>query len=611
MRLKNATVSNYKSFLNPTPITLQPGFNVILGKNDAGKSALLEALSLTFSDKPHRSVSTAPTRDTTIRARPKVDLVFELESNDIHSALRMKDAFLLPNTSAFTNTSQADLTTLNECVRGPEVRIFVGAWNPTGFINGHLMTFGPRTESSGWQLFQNRAAPTALSLAFAGIASPAIAPPYAHVLAEHCRNHLYIVNAERRNLGECSLSAQGRALHSDASNLAARLNLLAASNPEKFEEFLLHVRAVLPHIHRVAAVPYDDAFRIVVWSKSDVAGSHRDDLGVLLKESGTGVGQVLALLFILVASDGPQVIFIDEPQSFLHPSAIRKLYQVMTGYPQHQYILTTHATGALAEIDTPCFIHLRKQGFETVVEYMNPQSAEHVHACLGDLGARLSDVFGADTILWVEGATEEECFGLVLRRLGRQTLGGTKIRAVLSVGDLQKKKNAERVMSIYRELSTSTPLLPPAIAFVFDRECLTEGDRADISRMDPERVRWLPRRMFENYLLDAEAIKGLIERFDSDRPAPVTLSQVEDFIANALASQRYFCKGASPADQARWKETIHAAELLEDVMAELTEQRVEYRKVSHGRWLTEWLIDHPTEDMHQLKEFLLEIVARV
>jgi AAA15 family ATPase/GTPase len=43
MYIESIAIKNYKSFLDFGPITFGPGFNVIVGSNNAGKTALLEA----------------------------------------------------------------------------------------------------------------------------------------------------------------------------------------------------------------------------------------------------------------------------------------------------------------------------------------------------------------------------------------------------------------------------------------------------------------------------------------------------------------------------------------------------------------------------------------
>ena len=58
MRIENFRVVNYKSFADSGEMRLKPSFNVIVGRNNVGKTALAEAVSLRFQAKPHRSLKT-------------------------------------------------------------------------------------------------------------------------------------------------------------------------------------------------------------------------------------------------------------------------------------------------------------------------------------------------------------------------------------------------------------------------------------------------------------------------------------------------------------------------------------------------------------------------
>jgi hypothetical protein len=42
-------------------VHLAPGFNIVVGKNNVGKMALAEAMSLQFGDNAHCSLLTVPT----------------------------------------------------------------------------------------------------------------------------------------------------------------------------------------------------------------------------------------------------------------------------------------------------------------------------------------------------------------------------------------------------------------------------------------------------------------------------------------------------------------------------------------------------------------------
>jgi recombinational DNA repair ATPase RecF len=64
MFIKTFEVENYKSFLASGEIALSPGFNVIVGPNNAGRTALIEALEYRFENQPHRSQRTATNRNS-------------------------------------------------------------------------------------------------------------------------------------------------------------------------------------------------------------------------------------------------------------------------------------------------------------------------------------------------------------------------------------------------------------------------------------------------------------------------------------------------------------------------------------------------------------------
>ncbi len=60
MYITKFQIIDYKSFLRSQELHLTPGFNVIVGQNNVGKTALVEALGLRFKNEPHRSVRTLP-----------------------------------------------------------------------------------------------------------------------------------------------------------------------------------------------------------------------------------------------------------------------------------------------------------------------------------------------------------------------------------------------------------------------------------------------------------------------------------------------------------------------------------------------------------------------
>jgi AAA15 family ATPase/GTPase len=62
MKIRKFGAGNYKSIFKLDQFDLTDGFNIVTGQNAAGKTALLETMSLQFSPKPHRSEKTIPNK---------------------------------------------------------------------------------------------------------------------------------------------------------------------------------------------------------------------------------------------------------------------------------------------------------------------------------------------------------------------------------------------------------------------------------------------------------------------------------------------------------------------------------------------------------------------
>ena len=135
-------------------------------------------------------------------------------------------------------------------------------------------------------------------------------------LAQLLKKRIYRLES-LRNIPARSRIRSSPELLPDASNLASALHMLR-SNERRWDRFNKLVSTVLPEIKLIAiTVPTDDEVEIRVWTVDPE--TERQDLAPSLADSGTGIGQVLAILYILVTAEYPTVVIIDEPQSFLHP----------------------------------------------------------------------------------------------------------------------------------------------------------------------------------------------------------------------------------------------------------------------------------------------------
>ncbi len=197
----------------------------------------------------------------------------------------------------------------------------------------------------------------------------------------------------------------------------------------------------------------------------------------------------------------------------------------------------------------------------------------------------------------MEGATEELSFPLIVEKVLRRPLQGTKIIGVVQTGDFESKHSGI-IFQIYDRLTKGSGLIPPAIGFIFDREGRSKQDQEDLIRRSQGKVVFLPRRMYENYLLNPNAISFVISQIEGFRDSPITPEEVEHWLRCNHCDKKYYDSNISESKRTGegWMRDVHGARVLESIFKEFSELRIEYDKVKYGVALTEWIVENtPTE----------------
>lgn len=649
MFLAKFRLYNYKSFRDSGWLEFSPGINIIVGQNNSGKTALLEALTLNFENVPHRSLRTLPNSDSRLDDESRVEVIVTLskaEFIDFINKLPEHSFGILPHTN---QKVQELVDFLQEWIYSPkDINIKVAkagessieandiqipCLNPT--IKLYHVTdndFNSRigikhkTQIIPFELRGDKKLKVGDEITIEGDKQ------YIWItIFNKFKSRIYRFYAERPTRSICD-SGSSRYLRANASNLPEVLNKLEERGNRKiFEQFNEYVSKIFPEIQVISVhnikikerpVLSSSSIEILVWSK-DAVENDREDLAIPLSACGTGIGQVLAILYVVLTSQEPRTIIIDEPQSFLHPGAAKKLIEILKEFPQHQYFIATHSPMIIAAANPSTIVKLRYEDGESKAEVMNLNDIQEQRSLLTDLGVRLSDIFGMDNILWVEGETEEDCFPMILEKLAKtSSLRGLQILRVRKVGDFQQKstKAADNTFYIYDRLSSRISLFPDQMRFVFDRENRSNAEIAKQKRDRPN-LFFLPRCMYENYLLHPQAITSIIndeyEGCENLTPeeveaAKVSEVDVEQKMTDKKRHKRYFDSKEFQEDKLKdsdWvDQNVNAAKLLNDLFSELSKNRIEFRKTRHSLKLTEWLLEHEPEQMTELAEFLQKVI---
>ena len=155
-------------------------------------------------------------------------------------------------------------------------------------------------------------------------------------------------------------------------------------------------------------------------------------------------------------------------------------------------------------------------------------------------------------------------------------------------------------------------MLPPAVAFLFDAEGKTEKQRREVERRTSGLIRWLPRRMFENYLMEPAAVCHLLNSEDQLRSEPVTVADVKAWFVSHGESSKYFpAKLQLAYGDEGWLESVDGAALLLDLIYALSDTRVKFDKVAHDELLTRYLIANPNQEISELAAFLADLCGGI
>lgn len=618
MQIINVEIENYKSFLSSGIIPLTPGFNVIVGQNNAGKTALVEALSLTYGNAPHRSLETAPTAQSQPSGLSGVNIWFRASTEQIAEVCAADGSFYVQAIGGSLLDPQGN--SVRKLLRRKEFVIqchYVGKELKGAWLLGDSRS--PDALSTSNQYLKLQAVKSRNGIGISYIGSAQIVDQrheLAWKLAEMLRKRIYFFQAERFNIGDFDVGTETQ-LRQNAINLASVLHNLYTEKRWLFGELEGFVNDIFPEVTRIDTPPFSKGkTHVRIWTIDPE--TRREDLAVPLTDSGTGIGQVLSILYVVLTASEPHIFIIDEPQSFLHPGAIRKLFGILKRqeFSQHQFIITTHSPIVASAASPHSLLLVHKEGSESKVNVLDSTKADELHLFLSEVGVRLADVFGADAILWVEGRTEELCFPMILSGLMKKQLHGAVILGVLQTGNFERA-DPERILRIYRKLCEGRGVLPPAVGFIFDREGRTETKREDLIRESGGTVAFLERRMYENYLLDLSAIASIMSSIEGFRDAPVEVEEIKAWLRAHGWNNEYFKamdeqeRNDAPWNNDFWKRNVHGANILRDMFLSMSENRFPYEKVQHGVMLTRWMIENAPDGLMEVGKLIVDKLSQV
>ena len=599
--IQRLILTNHKCFYEPTEFEFGPGFNILVGENSSGKSTVLEALDPASSPYPHRSLLSE-----TSQGFPKN------EPHSIISSYRTSAQAI----SNFTGQSTAYIGTDGD--GGNELVIPITQWAKK--ISTESLNFDvKRSNTNGvqirlclnsfpsvWQLLSQRvgiksASYELKSRTVLGVTNFGDQCAQWSVIHGVLAKRTYRFLTERRILESAGHSDPE--LLPDGSNLAYCLTHLATGIDDTYQRFNRMVQRIFPTIRSVSARPDSGQFLIRINHLDQ--NRARDDLTVHLSQVGTGVGNVLAMLYVSLTAKQPRTILLEEPNSYLHPRALRELLAILSDNDvKHQYFISTHSSDVLRSVKATSVTYLKNDGQQSTSVQVSGADVGELKAGLLDMGIRLSDLHGCDHVLWVEGQTEEAVFPLLIRKYFGVTASTVAVLRVHATSDFEGEVKDHhldpiKVAKIYKKLSTGNALAPHMSGIVLDRDGRPKTQCEKIEKESMGLIHFLARPMLEDYLLRPAAIAELIRERTG---IVVSADEVTAKLETAKLIADCWIEPKAKTSE------LHAAKALKYVCHELTDGKLEYSKTRDGPALVEHLLRFEPDGLIQLKELLRTVL---
>jgi ABC-type transport system involved in cytochrome c biogenesis ATPase subunit len=413
MKLIGVRVENFACFDSRT-IEVKDGIALLVGKNNAGKTALLRAIQI-IKFLPLGSFIGLP--------------------DNITQYFRPQKAFRIGLTFRLENDKELPISGLNKSDK--ESLIQDGVYEEVEFEwiaeVRHLSFRGAKFKIAGikdLEAIQVSHTGEVASNHFQAIGSPLkeqpqVAGSSGHIAAitqsgntravSFPENHHQLSSLRELARGVTYLSSYrqpartmplqtAEALPEDGSNLPAVLHTLLSNAPEKFEQVDRFVRDNFPSLLRVQVPTRDNQVRIALRT------SHVNDL-VSLAASGSGTEQLLAIVVFILQVKPQDILLLDEPHAFLHPDAERALVRFIEQVRTGPTLVSTHSPVLMNAVDPSRIVYV--DGATNQLHDQEPSSIGEVFLALG---YRQSDFLLHERILIVEGLSDVRILEVLFRK---------------------------------------------------------------------------------------------------------------------------------------------------------------------------------------------------
>jgi len=166
-------------------------------------------------------------------------------------------------------------------------------------------------------------------------------------------------------------------------------------NRSKKEKMMKYLKSIESPLYDIFT-PLDDEIQFTY--------EQHPEFGINLNRFGSGMVQLIEIMYrVLKIPDG--IILIEEPETNLHPDGQKILFEFLKEESKNKQIfLTTHSPIFINKSKFENVYLVRKENYETIVEEIKENEGYKI---LEDIGIKPSDILQSDFLVFVEGPSDK------------------------------------------------------------------------------------------------------------------------------------------------------------------------------------------------------------
>ncbi|MED3990182.1 ATP-dependent nuclease [Priestia aryabhattai] len=571
MKLLSVRLENYKSINNSGYLKLNDKVNVFAGKNNTGKTALIEAIYNVFNGELVDHLM----EDVENPALLEVEI--SVDSEDLNIFNRgMQAQYLITDVTALKINISYDVVRNESCIN------IIEGFFETRYASLYINNGDKYGNRQPYYLFNNW---NGGETNFSG------RPNGINNIFSLVKGKMVFISGTR-HVPKQQETQLNDSLTIDGTNLNAFLYTLHNNNEQVFDQLKKVFKLIFTDVTSIST-PIDNnrLTNICLYFEGN-------EEPIPLYNCGSGFTHVLLLLCVLFTKKNSIILF-DEPHVFLHPSAEKAIYDIIDETHHHQYLLTTHSPILINySFDKNIFLVEKEDGTSRFTEL------EDIQEVLTNIGVSNSDFALSDKVLFVEGETEEAVIPQILSHFGMKQIGyNYRVLKMGGTGNEFTKKsvmtrNHEKLQLILGGISKS----PIPYKIIIDLDEKNEQKVNELKEKYGESIIILERREFENYLI--ECYEELAETINNNVGSEITSSADVGKLIEELLAQTENKKLFPNAKDIPLKNVV-GSEVLEQLF---NEYDVRFNKIQHGIEITALVLQRKPEMLtffkNQLENFI-------